>query len=138
MAILGAAPRRLIVSGMGLRGMLDTGRRADHFRDILTGFGTHKRGSPQWLAEMFLRTTGGDPKAMLALIDSFADSTEEELRSIAMQTLVLSGADDQDNGPAEALADILPQGQYVEVPGNHMSAVTKAELGQAMLRFVAA
>lgn len=138
MAILGATPRRLIVSGMGLRGMLDTGRRAHHFRDILTGFGTHQRGSPQWLAEMFLRTTGGDPKAMLALIDSFADSTEEELRRIAMPTLVLSGAEDQDNGPAEALADILPDGRYVEVPGNHMSAVTKPELGRAMADFLAA
>ena len=138
MAILGAKPRRLIVSGMGLRGMLDTGRRADHFRDILTGFGTHKRGSPQWLAEMFLRTTGGDPKAMLALIDSFADSTEDELRSIAMPTLILSGAEDQDNGPAEALADILPHGRFAEVPGNHMSAVTKPELGRAMVDFLTA
>jgi pimeloyl-ACP methyl ester carboxylesterase len=138
MAILGARPRRLIVSGMGLRGMLDTGRRADHFRGILTGFGTHKRGSPEWLAEMFLRTTGGDPKAMLALIGSFADSTEAELRGIAMPTLVLSGAEDQDNGPAEALAEILPDGRYVEVPGNHMSAVTKPELGRAMADFLTA
>jgi pimeloyl-ACP methyl ester carboxylesterase len=138
MAILGATPRRLIVSGMGLRGMLDTGRRADHFRDILTGFGTHKRGSPKWLAEMFLRTTGGDPKAMLPLIESFADSTEDELRAIIMPTLILSGAEDQDNGPAEALADILPQGRYQEVPGNHMSAVTKPELGVAFADFLAA
>jgi pimeloyl-ACP methyl ester carboxylesterase len=138
MAILGATPRRLIVSGMGLRGMLDTGRRADHFRDILIGFGTHKRGSPKWLAEMFLRTTGGDPKAMLPLIDSFADSTEEELRSIAMPTLILSGAEDQDNGPAEALADILPNGRYQEVPGNHMSAVTKPELGLVIADFLSA
>ena len=138
MAILGARPRRLIVSGMGLRGMLDTGRRADHFREILTGLGTHKRGSPKWLAEMFLKTTGGDPKAMLALIDSFADSTEEELRAIAMPALILSGAEDQDNGPAEALAALLPQGRYVEVPGNHMSAVTKPELGRAMADFLAA
>jgi pimeloyl-ACP methyl ester carboxylesterase len=138
MAILGANPRRLVISGMGLRGMLDTGRRADHFRDILTGFGNHKRGSPQWLAEMFLRTTGGDPQAMLPLIDSFADSTEDELRAIAMPTLILSGAEDQDNGPAEALADILPQGRYQEVPGNHMSAVTKPELGVAIADFLAA
>jgi pimeloyl-ACP methyl ester carboxylesterase len=138
MAILGASPRRLIVSGMGLRGMLDVHRRADHFRDILAGFGTHKRGSPQWLAEMFLRTTGGDPEAMLPLLGSFVDSTEDELRLIVMPTLVLSGAEDDDNGPARALADALPQGRYVAVPGNHMSAVTKPELGQAMADFLAA
>jgi pimeloyl-ACP methyl ester carboxylesterase len=138
MAILGARPRRLIVSGMGLRGMLDVHRRADHFRDILTGIGRHKRGSPQWMAEAFLKTTGADPKAMLPLLGSFVNSTENELRAIAMPTLVLSGAEDQDNGPAQALADLLPQGRYAEVPGNHMSAVTRPELGGAIADFVAA
>jgi pimeloyl-ACP methyl ester carboxylesterase len=137
MAILGATPRRLIVSGMGLGGMLDVHRRAAHFRKILTGMGTHKRGSPEWLAEAFLKTTGGDAQAMLPLLGSFVDSTEDELRSIAMPTLVLSGAEDDDNGPAEALADLLPQGRYVEVPGNHMSAVTRPELGVAMAEFLA-
>jgi pimeloyl-ACP methyl ester carboxylesterase len=138
MAILGAHPRRLIVSGMGLRGMLDVHRRAGHFRDILTGIGTHKRGSPQWMAEAFLKTTGADPAAMLPLLGSFADSTAAELRGIATPTLVLSGAEDQDNGPARELADLLPQGRYVEVPGNHMSAVTRPELGQAIADFLAA
>src|SRR3954468_708290 len=37
MAIKGARPRRLVVSGMGLSGLLRTGRRAQHFQDILTG-----------------------------------------------------------------------------------------------------
>ncbi|HEX8643512.1 MAG TPA: alpha/beta fold hydrolase [Allosphingosinicella sp.] len=137
MVVLGAAPRRLIVSGMGLAGMLDTQRRAGHFRRILTEFGRHERGSPEWLAEAFLKTTGGDPKAMLPLLGSFVDSTEAQLRSIAMPTLVVSGAEDRDNGPAAALAELLPQGRYVEVPGNHMSAVTRPELGRAMADFLA-
>ncbi len=137
MVIAGARPRRLIVSGMGLRGMLNTGRRGEHFKKILTGLGTHERGSPEWLAEAFLKTTGADPKALLPLLDSFVNSDEEMLRSINMPTLVLSGAEDQDNGPAQALAELLPQGEYVEVPGNHMSAVTKPELGRALARFLA-
>ena len=138
MAILGAEPRRLVISGMGLRGMLDTGRRSSHFRKVLNGLGTHPRGSDEWLAEAFLKTTGGDPQALLPLLGSFVDSSEDELRSIAMPTLVLSGAEDQDNGPAEDLADILPDGRYVEVPGNHMSAVTRPELGRAIADFLAA
>ncbi|HEV2866156.1 MAG TPA: alpha/beta hydrolase [Allosphingosinicella sp.] len=137
MAIAGATPRRLVISGMGLRGMLDTGRRAGHFEKILTGLGTHKRGSPEWLAEAFLKTTGGDPEAMLPLVRSFVDSTEAELRAIRVPTLVLSGAEDQDNGPARALAELLPHAEYVEVPGNHMSAVTKPELGRAIADFLA-
>jgi pimeloyl-ACP methyl ester carboxylesterase len=137
MVIGGARPRRLVISGMGLRGMLDVHRRADHFRRILTGMGTHPRGSPEWMAEAFLKTTGGDPLAMLPLLGSFVDSTEEELRAIAMPTLVLSGEEDQDNGPAQELADLLPGGRYQAVPGNHMSAVTKPELGLAIADFLA-
>ena len=138
MAILGAVPRRLVIAGMGLRGMLDTGRRSAHFRKVLTGMGTHPRGSDEWMAEAFLKTTGGDPKALLPLLGSFVDSSGEELETIAMPTLVLSGAEDQDNGPAAELAELLPDGRYVEVPGNHMNAVTRPELGRAIADFLAA
>jgi len=137
MVVAGARPRRLIVSGMGLQGLRDTGRRAAHFKAILEGLGTHARGSPEWMAEAFLKTTGGDPAALLPLLDSFVDTGEAELRAIAMPTLVLSGAEDHDNGSAEALADLLPDGRHVEVPGNHMSAVTKPDLGIAIADFLA-
>jgi pimeloyl-ACP methyl ester carboxylesterase len=136
MVVMGARPKHLIVSGMGLRGLLDTRRRAGHFKKILRGLGTHERGSPEWLAEAFLKTTGGDPQALLPLLDSFVDSSEHEIRSLDLPVLVLSGEDDRDNGPSEELADLLPQGRYVSVPGNHMSAVTKPELGQAMAEFL--
>ena len=138
MVIMGAGPRRLVVSGMGLEGLLSTGGRSAHFRKILTGLGTHERGSPEWLAEAFLKTTGGDPDALLPLLGSFVDSSEDELRSIATPTLVLSGTEDQDNGPAADLAELLPHARFVEVPGNHMSCVTKAELGRAIADFLAA
>ena len=138
MVIMDARPRRLVVSGMGLKGLLSTGGRSAHFRKILTGLGTHERGSPEWLAEAFLKTTGGDSEALLPLLGSFVDSREEELRSIEIPTLVLSGAEDQDNGPAADLAEFLPDARFVEVPGNHMSSVTKPELGRAIGDFVAA
>lgn len=137
MLIKGAKPRRLTVSGMGLSGLLHTGRRSAHFRNILTGLGTHQRGSPEWLAEAFLKTTGGDPQALLPLLGTFVDSTEDELKAIAMPTLVLQGAEDDDNGSAEDLARLLPDARYVEVPGNHMSAVTKPDLGRAIADFLA-
>jgi pimeloyl-ACP methyl ester carboxylesterase len=137
MVVLGAAPRRLVVSGMGLPGLTNTGARSHHFRKILTGLGTHVRGSPEWMAEAFLKTTGGDPAALLPLLDSFVDTSEAELRAIVQPTLVASGAEDRDNGSSEALADLLPAGRFVEVPGNHMSAVTRPELGRAIAEFLA-
>jgi pimeloyl-ACP methyl ester carboxylesterase len=104
---------------------------------VLTGMGSHERGSNEWLAEAFLKTTGGDPAALLPLLGSFVDSTEAELRGIEVPTLVLQGEDDRDNGSAEALAELLPDARYVEVPGNHMSAVTRPELGRSIADFLA-
>ena len=136
MVVRGARPERLAICGMGLQGLLDTGARSDHFRHVLRGLGRHERGSPEWMAEAFLKTTGGDPQALLPLLDSFVDTKEAELRSIDIPTLVLSGSEDHDNGSAEALAALLPQGRFVEVPGNHMSAVTKPDLGRALGDFL--
>ncbi len=136
MVVKGASPRRLVVAGMGLQGLLSTGPRSAHFRSVLTGMGTHPRGSPEWLAEAFLRTTGGDPEALLPLLDSFVDTAEAEIRAIRLPTLVLSGAQDDDNGSSEQLADLLPDGRFAEVPGNHMSAVTRAEFGEAISAFL--
>ena len=138
MVIDGAKPRRLVIGGMGLSGLLHTGDRAAHFREILTGLGTHEHGSPEWLAEAFLKTTGGDPEALLPLLGSFVDTSEADLRAITMPALVLSGADDHDNGSSEALAKLLPDARFVEVPGNHMSAVVKPEFGRAIADFLAA
>lgn len=138
MVAMGARPGRLVVAGMGLRGMISTGPRARHFAKILDGLGSHERGSPEWMAEAFLKTTGGDPEALKPLLGSFVDTGEEELRGIAVPTLVVSGAEDQDNGSAEDLAALLPAGRYAEVPGNHMSSVTKPELGRAIADFLSA
>ncbi len=136
MVVRGARPRRLAISGMGLQGLLATGSRSGHFRKVLLGLGSHERGSPEWMAEAFLKTTGADPQALLPLLDSFVDTSEAELRRIDVPALVLAGAEDHDNGSGEALARLLPDGRYVEVPGNHMSAVTKPELGRALADFL--
>lgn len=136
MLATGATPRRVVISGMGLDGITRADRRAGHFRNILTNLGKHERGSPEWLAEAFLKTTGGDPIALLGIIDTFVGTPEQALDAIVQPVLVVSGKDDEDNGFAPALADALPQARYVEVPGNHMSAVTKPELGQAIASFL--
>ena len=52
--------------------------------------------------------------------------------------LVVGGAADDEVRSFEALAAMLPQGRFVEIPGNHMSAVTRAELGDAIVSFLTA
>ena len=134
----GARPRRLALAGMGLEGLLGTTGRADHFRDILTNLGKHERGTPKWMAEAFLKTTKGDPKALLPLLDTWEHVTETDLAGVTMPTLVVAGVEDLDNGSAPTLAERLPDAHYVEVPGGHMSSVTKPELGAAIAAFLGA
>ena len=55
-----------------------------------------------------------------------------------MPTLVVCGSEDDDNGSAEELAAALPNATFVEVPGTHMSSVTKPEFGEAIASFLAA
>ncbi len=131
----GAGPGRLVLAGMGLQGLLGMAVRAEHFRKVLTNLGTHERGSPAWLAEAFLKTTKGDPEALLALLGSFVDTSDAELDRITMPTVIVVGDEDRDNGSGEALAERLADARYVEVPGGHMSSVTKPELGLAIADF---
>jgi len=134
----GAAPRRVVLSGMGLQGIVDTAGRGGYFRRVLTGLGGFERGSPEWLTEAFLKTTGGDATALLRVLDTFVDTPLAAVRAIDRPAAVICGVEDRDNGPAAALADALPDGRLVEVPGNHMSAVTRPELGRAVAEFLSA
>ncbi len=90
MLAAGAAPRRVVLAGMGLEGLTGTGARGDHFRHILTHLGSHPRGSPEWLAEAFLKTTGGDPLALIHVLDTFVDTPREAIARIRQPVLVLA------------------------------------------------
>jgi pimeloyl-ACP methyl ester carboxylesterase len=132
----GATPARAILAGMGLEGITNTGGRGGYFRNILTNLGTFKSGSPEWMAEAFLKTVGGDPVALLNVLDTFVDTPLETLGRLQTSALVLVGSEDDDNGSGRALAEALPHARYVEISGNHMSAVTKPQLGTAMADFL--
>jgi len=138
MVVNGAAPRRLIVAGMGLAGLVDTHGKGGYYRNVLTNLGTFERGTSEWMTEAFLKTTKGDPVALLHILETFVDTAREEVAAIAQPAAVICGSEDQDNGIARDLADALPDGRYIEIPGNHMNAVTRKELGQAMADFLSA
>jgi pimeloyl-ACP methyl ester carboxylesterase len=137
MMVRGARPGRAIVAGMGLSGLTDTGPRTAHFKHILDNPGSFAKFTPEWNAEAFLKTTKGDPVALRCLLDAMVDTPEATIAAIDFPTLVISGAEDNDNGSTEALSDMLPRASLVRTPGGHMSAVTKVELGQAIAAFLA-
>lgn len=134
----GATPRRVILSGMGLRGLTQTLDNGGYYTNVLTNLGTFGRGTSEWMTEAFLKTTKGDPVALLNILNTFVDTPAEVIAGFRQPTAIICGADDDSNGSAHELADILPDTRYIEVPGNHMNAVTRKELGQAMADFLTA
>jgi pimeloyl-ACP methyl ester carboxylesterase len=132
----GATPGRAIVAGMGLQGIVETAGRGERFRHVLTNLGTFEFGSPDWKAEAFLNKSGGDPVALLHVLDSVVDTPLEVLARIQTPTLVATGVDDPHNDSAEALAGALANGRYAVVPGDHASAATGPELADAIAGFL--
>jgi len=130
MMVRGATPARAVVCGVGLDDVVSAADRTSYYRNVLTHLGTFARGSGEWQVEAFLRTVSGDPEALLLLLDSWVDTPLPDVRSVSVPTAVVIGRED-DRG-ARDLAEALPVSTYTEIPGTHMSAVTKPELGRAI------
>jgi pimeloyl-ACP methyl ester carboxylesterase len=136
----GLRPRRGVLAGTGADALNNWGRRCHFFLEAIELFETAPRGDPHWLAIQFMRTMKVDRSAVALLLKTMDDHEDRAalVRAFSMPTLVVCGAEDEDNGPAEELAALLPTARYVEVPGTHMSSVTKPELGEEIARFLSA
>lgn len=135
--IAGLRPRKLVLSGMGLEGLAGWERRQSFFLDVIDRFGTIKRDDPAYFSQQFLKTMGVDRLAARLLLGTAGDTDPEELCAITMPTQVLCGDQDNDNGSAERLAQILPDATLTFIPGTHMSCVTRPEMGQRLVEFLA-
>ena len=134
--VAGMKPRRLILGGMGLAGLAGWQRRGRFFKRVIAEYESAKRGDDTWLSIQFMKTMNVDREAAAHLLNSFADCEEGWLDSFTMPTLVVCGSEDHDNGSGEELADTLPDAIYREVPGTHMSSVTKPDFGELIAKFL--
>lgn len=136
--LAGLTPRRLVLAGMGLEGLAGWTRRKDFFVDVIDRFDTIRHGDPAFAARSFLKTMGVDRVAARLLLATMEDTEPGQLDAITMPTLVLCGADDNDNGSADRLAEALPNARRAIIPGTHMSSVTRPEFGRELAAFLAA
>jgi len=134
----GLRPRRAVLGGAGLEGLRNWKRRKDFFIEAIEMFDRVQRGDPHWLSIQFMKSQKVDRIAAAQLLESFEDAFMNWLEAFTMPTLVVCGDQDDDNGSAEELANVLPNAVFEEVPGTHMSSVTKPELGEAIARFLGA
>jgi len=134
----GLKPRRAILGGAGLEGLRHWERRKHFFLEAIEQFDSVSRGNPHWLSIQFMKSQKIDRIAAGLLLQSFADTFMEWLQAFSMPTMVICGSEDHDNGSGEELAAALPDGDFREVPGTHMSSVTKPEFGAAIANFLKA
>lgn len=134
--LAGLSPRKLILGGMGFSGLSGWARRSAHFVDAIDRFGSIERGDPAFVAQAFMKSMKIDRVAARLLLESVDDTSADAIARVTMPTLCVCGKDDADNGSAQELAEALPQGRYVETPGNHMSSVTFKDMGRAMAEFL--
>jgi pimeloyl-ACP methyl ester carboxylesterase len=134
----GLKPAKAVLGGAGLEGLRNWERRKTFFVDAIALVDKVQRGDPHWLSIQFMKSQKVDLIASGHLLESFADAFLDWLNAFTMPTLVVCGSEDDDNGSAEELASVMPNATFVEVPGTHMSSVTKPEFGDAIARFLAA
>ncbi len=134
--LAGMQPRRLALCGMGLQGLSGWARRSAFFIDAIDRFEEVKHGDPAYFAVSFMRKMEVDRVAARLLLQAVEDIEDADLSGITMPTGVICGDQDRDNGSPQDLADALPQGTHIEIPGTHMSCVTKPELGQAIASYL--
>jgi pimeloyl-ACP methyl ester carboxylesterase len=134
----GLKPRRAVLGGAGLEGLRHWERRKTFFVEAIDLFDRVERGDPHWLSIQFMKSQGVDRVAARHLLESFEDAFVSWLDAFTMPTLVVCGSEDDDNGSAEELANVLSNAIFREVPGTHMSSVTKPDFGDAIAEFLTA
>ena len=132
----GLRPRRAILGGAGLEGLRNWERRKTFFLDAIRLKDQVQRNDPHWLSIQFMKSQKIDRVSAALLLESFADTFMDWLNAFTMPTLVVCGSEDDDNGSASELAAALPNAIFREVPGTHMSSVTKPEFGDAIAQFL--
>lgn len=134
----GLRPRRAILAGMGLQGLSGWAKRRDFFLSVIADRDSIKHGDPRWLSLQFMKTMKVDGEAASLLLRSFGDVDPASLSRLNLPILVVSGAEDKDNGSPQELVDALPDARFGEIPGTHMSSVTKPELARVIGEFLTA
>jgi pimeloyl-ACP methyl ester carboxylesterase len=134
----GVRPGRAILAGTGVEVLTNWKPKSGFYIDAIDRFDVAHRGDPHWLAIQFMRTMKIDRTAVRLLLEALQNDRDaaDMIAAFTMPTLVVCGAEDEDNGSAKELAQMLPDATYVEIPGTHMTSVTKPELGEAIATFL--
>ena len=135
----GARPAHAVVGGQGLDALDAESDRTNGHRRILAAVadGTSlPAGSPGVATAEWIRRSGVDPRAVGLVLGAFMATVAGDLRAVSAPTLVVVGDRDSRGRSADSLAALLPHGQLVLVPGDHVTALGSPEFTAAVLEFL--
>ena len=138
-----ARVRRAVLGGIGSRLLLARpGERpypAEEIARALEADRPPAEAGPTPLAfRAFADATGADRLALAAIQRARALEGAPDLSLLSVPVLVVAGEDDTLIGDPAALAEALPDGRLVRVPGDHLSAVLHPAFVTAVLDFLGA
>ncbi len=135
----GARPAHAVVGGQGLDALDADSDRTDGHRRILAAVAdgaTLPAGSPEEATAAWIRQSGVDARAVGLVLGTFMATPADALRPVSAPTLVVVGDRDSRGTSADSLAAVLPHGQLVLVPGDHVTAFGAPEFTAAVLDFL--
>ncbi len=125
---------KAVFGGMGI-GFTDP----DWYRRVEFGNVFAGRAEPNEMtrgAVEFADSLHADFKILGYLQDHQPETSIAQLNNIDIETLVICGQDDLDNGDPKELQEQLPKSRLSLVPGTHMSAVFTGEFADAIISFL--
>lgn len=141
MLALGAEPGRAVLGGMGDTGITAPANRLAMFEDALTHIDNPDAArSPEAARAVaaYITRTGADAASGLAVLRTQRATPASALAGIQTPVLVIAGRDDEDNGSAEALAEMFENGTAARVSGDHLSALRDGAFRRELVAFLTA
>jgi len=139
MLVRGARPARAVVAGQGLDAINRATNHTGQYRRVLTALvkgDTLQPGSPDAEQARWITQLGGDPQALLHILDTHVATPAAALSRIRIPTLVAIGDQDHGHASADMLAAKLPNARFTRVPGNHFTALAGPEFATAIVAFL--
>jgi pimeloyl-ACP methyl ester carboxylesterase len=84
----------------------------------------------------YIQDTGLDREALALMQFGQPSTSKDEFSAVKKHVLVICGTEDDDNGSAKALSEMIPHSIFATVPGNHNNASHSKEFSEEVLKYL--
>lgn len=137
MLVRGARPGRAVIGGSGLESVTCMVGRGGLYRHLLADPESADPETFESRTNDYLDRIGADRIALGHILDTFVDTSIEELATIEAPVLLPFGTEEDDHrGSVDDLAAAFPHATVRLVPGNHGTALRSPEFTAALIDFL--